>query len=361
MKLHTLTKAFVAGLLASCAVAQLQADVVETTNGTRITGKVAKIDGSVVVISTDFAGDISVKQSDVVSITTEAPLNFRLAGGSVLQGTLSSTGGGAIVVNGTEGTINTTVDKIAATWAPGSLDPEVAALQRGWAYEVAADITGKTGNREQLGTSFSARAVQKTAQDTLQFYAAYDRQMTKEEFVDPADGRTKERKSKSADQFKAGVDYSNNFSGKLSWYARNEGGFDRVKDIELYNVAAVGLGYDFIKKGNQVLTGRAGLSFRYEGYKNPLIEDVKAAGADFGLFHQYDSKNWSLVNRLTWVPIFEDFGDFRAQHESFFELPMANPSWKLRLGLSNDYTSKPAPGVEKMDTTYFARLVLSFK
>jgi hypothetical protein len=347
MKLHTLTKALAASLLASCVVAQLSADVVETSNGTRITGKVAKIDGSVVVVTTDFAGDIKVKQSDVVSITTEAPLNFRLAGGSVLQGTLSSTGGGAVTVTGPEGSISTTVDKLSATWAPGSLDPEILALQRGWSYEIAADITGKTGNREQLGTSFSARAVQKTVQDTLQFYAGYDRQVT--------DG------TKSADQFKAGVDYANNFKGKLSWYARNEGGFDRVKDIELYNVAAVGLGYDFIKKSNQVLTGRAGVAFRYEGYKSPLVEDVKAAGADFGLFHQYDSKNWSMVNRLTWVPIFEDFGDFRAQHESYLELPMANPSWKLRLGVANDYTSKPAPRVDKLDTTYFARLVLSFK
>jgi hypothetical protein len=346
MKLHTLTKALAASLLAACAAAQLSADVVETKNGTRITGKVTKIDGSVVVVTTDFAGDVKVKQSEVVSITTDEALNFRLAGGSVLQGTLSGTGG-AVVVAGSEGTINTTIDKISATWAPGTLDPEILALQRGWSYEVAADITGKTGNREQLGTSFSARAVQKTAQDTLQFYTAYDRQIT--------DG------VKSADQFKAGVDYANNFAGKLSWYARNEGGFDRVKDIELYNVAAAGLGYDFIKKANQVLTGRAGLSFRYQGYKSPLAEDVKAAGADFGLFHQYDAKDWSLVNRLTWVPLFEDVGDFVLAHESYLELPMANPKWKLRLGVSNDYTSKPAPLVDKLDTTYFARLVLSFK
>jgi hypothetical protein len=29
--------------------------------------------------------------------------------------------------------------------------------------------------------------------------------------------------------------------------------------------------------------------------------------------------------------------------------------------VSNDFNSEPAPGVEKLDTTYFARLVLSFK
>jgi hypothetical protein len=352
MKLQTLTQAFVACTVAVCAVAQLSADVVETKSGSRITGKVVQIDGSAVVVSTDFAGDIKVKSSEVVSVTTDAPLNIRLEGGTVIQGTLSSpAGGGTVVVSGPAGTINSSIDKVLVTWAPGTTDPELLALQRGWAYEVSADITGKTGNKTQLGTSFSARAVQKTAQDTLQFYAAYDRQET-------GSGADRE---KSADQFKAGVDYANNFAGRLSWYARNEGGFDRIKDIELYNIAAAGLGYDFIKKPKQLLTGRAGVSFRYEGYKSPLIEDVKAAGLDFGLAHEYTGEFWSLVNRLSWVPLFEDFGNYRAQHESYLELPLADPKWKLRLGVANDFNSEPAPGLDKLDTTYFARLVLSFK
>jgi hypothetical protein len=67
------------------------------------------------------------------------------------------------------------------------------------------------------------------------------------------------------------------------------------------------------------------------------------------------------VNRLSIVPSFEDFANYRATHESFLELPLANPSWKLRLGLANDYNSKPGKGVEKMDTGYFTRLVLSWK
>ncbi|MGC4072783.1 MAG: DUF481 domain-containing protein [Nibricoccus sp.] len=61
------------------------------------------------------------------------------------------------------------------------------------------------------------------------------------------------------------------------------------------------------------------------------------------------------------MPLFEDFANYRFLHESYVELPLADPKWKLRVGLSNDFNSEPAPGLEKMDTTYFARLVLSFK
>jgi len=349
MKLQSFTKALAACTAAFCAVAQLSADVVETKSGSRISGKVVKIDGSSVVVDTDFAGEIKVKQSEVVAITTESPLNIRLEGGTVIQGTLSSSAAdSSVVLSGPEGTINTSVDRIATTWAPGAIDPAVAELQRRWTYELTVDVTGKSGNSEQLGTSFGARAALKTPQDALQFYAAYDRQET--------DGE------KSADQLKAGVDYQNNFAGRLSWYVRNEGGFDRIKDIELYNIAAAGLGYDFIKEPKHTLTGRAGVSFRYEGYKNPATEDVKAAGLDIGLVHEYTSDYWSLVNRISWVPLFEDFANYRLQHESFFELPLADPKWKLRLGVANDYNSEPPVGVEKkLDTTYFARLVLSFK
>jgi hypothetical protein len=236
---------------------------------------------------------------------------------------------------------------VAASWAAGAKDPAVAALERHWGYEAAVDVAGKTGNKEQLGTGFSFRATLAGSGDKLQFYTAYDRQVS--------DG------VKSADQFKAGVDYANNFSGAKSWYVRNEGGFDRVKDIELYDVAAAGLGYDLIKKPKQLLTSRAGVSFRYAGYKNPRTEDVKSAGLDFGLAHRLELTNAALINRLSYVPTFEDFSNFVAVHESLLELPLLSTQWKLRLGVANDYNSKPGRGVERLDTTYFTRLVLNWR
>ena len=208
-------------------------------------------------------------------------------------------------------------------------------------------MTGKSGNREQLGTAASLRATLKAPRDTLQFFTSYDRQ--------EVDG------TKSADQFRAGVDYQNSFSGRTSWYVRDEGGFDRIKDIELYNIAAAGFGYDIIKEPKHILTTRAGISFRYEGYRNPMTEDIKGAGLDLGLVHDYSWENARIVNRLSFVPTYEDFGNYRLTHESFYEIPLTAPSWKLRLGVSNDYNSQPGAGVEKLDTSYFTRLVLNWK
>lgn len=324
----------------------LSADVVETRNGARLVGTVTKIDGTTVTLETEYAGTLSIKQDEVTSVTTEEPLFYRLSGGTVMQGTLRTDAAGQLQIVGGDGTITTQVANVAATWAPGGEDPAVASLRRRWTYEVGVDITGKTGNSEQEGAAVMARATLKTPRDTLEFYAAYNRQVSDD--------------VKSADQFKAGIDYQNNFSGRVSWYVRDEGGFDRIKDIDLYNVAAAGIGYDFLKEPNQTLTGRIGLSYRYEGYGDPAAEDVSSAGLDLGLRHSLTLANGTLNNSLSFVPAFDDFGNYRALHDSSFEMPITASLWKLRIGLSNDYTSEPPSGREELDTTYYTRLILNW-
>jgi hypothetical protein len=258
-----------AAVLLALSGAVLSADVVETKDGSRLVGTVTKIDGGNVTLSTAYAGAITIKQSDVVSISTDAPVAVRLASGTRIEGKVS-TAGGALQIAGADGVISTSVDKVAASWAAGGKDPAIAALERGWAYEAAVDVAGKSGNKSQLGTAFAFRATLAGAQDTLQFYTGYDRQVS--------DG------VKSADQFKAGVDYANNFASHKSWYVRNEGGFDRIKDIELYDVAAAGLGYDFIKDAVALLPKISVLGSRFHFRQLLLLggKDERLTSFDVG-------------------------------------------------------------------------------
>lgn len=327
----------------------LFADSIETKDGSRLNGKVSQVAADAVVISTTYAGDIKIKRGEILSITTDGPINLRLADGQVVTGAIATAGAdGAIAVNNNGVTVATTnLGQVKQSWAPDAKDPEVAARERHWSYEAGMDVTGKTGNSEQIGTSFSFRATLKSSTDMLQLYAGYDRQVTD--------------KQKSTDLFRVGADYSNNFSGRFSWYARDEAGFDRVKDIDLYNTAAAGLGYDIIKSKIDTLTFRAGVSHRYENYGARDSDNLSEMGLDLALINQLVMKTWSMTNRVTYTPAFSDFGNYRIFHESYIELPMASPRWKFRVGVSNDYTSETAADVERLDTTYFARLILSWK
>src|SRR4051812_14522068 len=196
MKPYAFTS-IVATAMFVCAFSALSsfADTVEINNGARIVGKITKIDTGSVTVDTDFAGKITIKQSQVVSIATDAPIAIRLASGTRFDGRVTAASNGTIQIAGSDGTITTSMDKVAASWAAGAVDPMV---ERHWAYEASVDIAGKTGNSEQLGTAAEVRATLTTTQDKLQFYSIYNRQV--------AEG------VKAADQLKVGIDYQNNFA-----------------------------------------------------------------------------------------------------------------------------------------------------
>ena len=340
-KLTRVIAAFTLGCIA------LQADIVETKNGARLTGTVTKVDGGAITLATDYAGTLTIKQSEVVRFETEKPLFIRLAGGTTMEGTVAATPDGKLTVKGKDGTISTSVDKVATTWAPGETDPAVAQLMRKWQYEAAFAIAGKTGNSEELGYVGGLKATLTGPEDTLVLYTAFSYQET--------------NNSKSTDKLIAGVDYSHYLTERMTWYVRDAAGYDNVKDIEFYNVAAGGLGYDFIKNlPKQKLTGRGGLSYRFEDYGNEATEDVRSAGLDLGLNHSYSFRNAKLNNDITYTPSFEDFTNYRVIHDSSLEFPIAGP-WNFRVGINNDYTSQPGEGVEKLDTTYYGKFVLKWE
>jgi hypothetical protein len=209
----------------------------------------------VITLETDYAGELSIKQILVTRITTDHAVAVRFADGTGLIGTISALSADKVRVTGANSSVDLPVGNIAATWSAGEDDPDVVALRRKWSYEANADIGGENGTQRQFSTALGYRAKLVGPLDTFQYYANYARQETNSQV--------------SADQFKAGVDYSDLFTATTSWYVRDEAGFDRVNDITFYDVAASGLGYDFIKVKDEALTGRAGLSYRYDEYTEP--------------------------------------------------------------------------------------------
>ncbi len=328
-----------------CAL-RLSADVVETANGARIVGKITKIHGGVVTLETDYAGEINVKQVLVTKITTDHPVSVRFADGSGIVGVISSPAADRLRITGTAKSIDSPVGNLSATWSAAEEDPDVVALRRKWNYEAAADVTGRSGTNSSLGTSYEFRAKLVGPLDTFQYYTAYNRQETQGAI--------------SADQFKAGADYADNFAAATSWYARDEAGFDRVNDIKLYDVAASGLGYDFIKQKDQTFTGRVGISYRYDEYSTPDTPALSSTGADFELQYLLKTKRWQLSDTITFDPAFQDLGNYIITHEFAFEIPISKALWKLSTGVTNNYNSRPVGGVDKLDTLYFTRLVLSW-
>ncbi|HUG11183.1 MAG TPA: DUF481 domain-containing protein [Opitutaceae bacterium] len=337
-----------------CAAALLatvgaHADTVRTADGSVLVGKILKVDSGNIEIDTAYAGVLKVKQSAVVSFSTDAPVTVRFKGGNTVVGTVAGDSG-EIKVAGASGSASGTIENVTDAWLPGDDSPEVRLMKanaRHWKFEASVDVLGKSGNSDSLAASLGFRTARITPDDKLEFYAAYARA--------EQDGTT------TADQARAGIDYQSMFSSKYSWYVREEIGTDKFQGLDFYSNTAAGIGFDSIKTERQILTFRAGIAYRYETFSNGTTTTVDAPALDLAMIHEYATDTWKIGTRLTFLPTIEDFSDFRLQHESYYETPLAAGPWKIRLGLANDYNSEPLPGKKKLDTTYFTKFVLSWQ
>jgi putative salt-induced outer membrane protein YdiY len=331
---------------ALCCALRLSADVVETKNGARLVGKIISIKNMVVTLTTDYAGELKIKQDQVASITTDKPVAVKLGDGTVVVGVISAPSANKQRITNPEKSVDFVLGSIRSSWAAGEEDPDVVFRRRKWSYEASVDVNGRSGTQDQLTTGYAFRAKLTGPDDTLQYYTNYLRQETEGEV--------------SADQFKVGVDYADTITDGKTWYVRDEGGFDRVNDITLFDVAAAGFGYDFIKDKTEVFTGRAGLSYRYDEYSSPDTPSLSSAGADLELQYGLKFKTSDISDKITFVPAFQDLGNFVLSHEFAFNVPIDKSRWKLSTGVSNTYYSRPAGSTDKLNTLYFARLVLSW-
>jgi hypothetical protein len=149
----------------------VQADTVTLKDGSVIHGKILKIEGGTIALSTGFAGDLAIKQDQVASFETDEPVFVKTKDNSTVLGKVGQKESELTVANAS-GSYATKVDGVKSSWRQGAEDPEVVALRRHWVFEVSTDIAGKSGNSTGLSEALGAVATLKTPTDALKFYAA---------------------------------------------------------------------------------------------------------------------------------------------------------------------------------------------
>jgi putative salt-induced outer membrane protein YdiY len=337
----------------------VSADEVRLKDGTVVKGVINSIEAGTLSIVPGYNADgtgkaFKFKLEDIISFNTDEPLFVGTAAiesksaDNVAYGKVESTSSGIRVITST-GTSTASVAQIKAAWRTPMESPQAKALDklaRKWTLEFATDLRGKTGNSDQIGAAFGFTAVNSGQNDTLTFRTRYNYQRTDN--------------NKSADDLAAGMDYESRFTESLLWYARTNDGYNKLNQIDFFAECAVGGGMVFINKPNQKLETRLGAGYRYEALSDNSERSLPSL--DVGVNYQYSWKWGKLESRLTYMPAVEEFGDYRIKHESYVEFPIAQTHyWRIRMGMSNDYNSRPQPGVKRLDTTYFTRIVLNFK
>ena len=352
MNLSFLSRVMIVSLLCWLAPA-LHADRIELNDGSVVHGKLLSAEGGLFRLETKFAGVMVIAQEHIKSFTTDEPVHVGLKAGTQVLGTVAPAGGG-VAITAADGQMTAAPANVVAIWRPGSDSPEVRAAKeaaakarRSWAYEASAAITGRTGSTDKFAGSVGVKATLEGAEDKLVFFGNVN--------------RAEENGNQTANDWRAGVDYSAFFTGNNVWYARTDLTKDKIKAIDLRSNSAVGLGRKLAKTDRRDTEVRLGLGYIYETYTTGA-RDFESAGLDVALLNE-QMLGWAKMNnRITWTPSFEDFGNYRLVHETTFDLPIASGQfWKLRMGVNNDYQSQPPANVERLDTTYFTALILNWR
>jgi len=342
--------AFAAGITVVFWSVSVPADTVQLDDGSVINGEVQSLASGKVVIQTAFAGKLTIDQEMVTALSTTKEFNFAFESGNVLVGT-ASVKDGKTEVTTAFGPIDVSKDTLAAVWKPGEKSPlgPPPPVPRKWKYELAADVNVKTGNTRSRTLGGSFKATLDGEKDKLMFFATGT--------------QSRENGVKSTDELTVGSDYETMVGDKSSWYVRTKFETDEIALLDLRATAAAGYGQYFLKAPEHVLRGRIGLMYRHASYMDIAdIPNTSSPGLDLGLYHMWQFAEWGkMVNEVTYTPAFEDWHNYQVAHTSTVDMPLGvTGAWALRLGIKQDYSSQPAEDSNRLDTTYFGQVVLSF-
>ena len=343
-------------LLLFLASVLLRADLVVTTDGSRLQGEILSIsvDGNL-TLSTTYAGDLRIPITNVTSIQTDESARLRLDDNRTLTGLLAPAPAPGVLNVGAPPTA-VALATVRHLWRVPEEDPlllaeaKLAETRRmKWTNALGFNLSGASGNTEDFGLGFRLDSSYRNKKHGADLYLSYNKSHKESLTI--------------LDETKTGAEYDNRFSNKLAWYAKTDLETDRLEEIDLRATAATGLKYLFHKTENRSLSLRAGAAFRYEAYEAAALGDLDDPAIDFGIEHSREfSEFLSIQSDVTYVPAFDEFSDYLLTQETALVVPLGKKSpWKLSSGLSNSYVSSPAPGNKGLDLKYYLRLTYSWE
>ena len=146
---------FIASLLGA-GLWPARADTVTLKDGSVIRGKNVHVADGKVIITTGFAGDLSIKQDLVATFETDEPVFVKTKDNSTVNGKVERKDSG-LVVSGASSSYPTNIESIKSSWSQGAEDPDVVALRHHWAMEFTTDIAGTSGNSTGFAGAFRSR------------------------------------------------------------------------------------------------------------------------------------------------------------------------------------------------------------
>ena len=335
------------------------ADQVVLKNADRLTGSITKSDGKVLVIKTDYAGDVTVKFDAIQSITSAGDLNVSLAGKTVV-GPVTTSGEDVVVATRTAGPVEAPKASVTMLRSPAeqaayekSLHP---GLLEGWNGGLNLGFALTRGNSETKNLNIAFNATRKGFHDKLtlytnSIYAAND--------LPTASPHT------TANAIGGGARYDHDFAPRVFGFVNGDFYHDALQHLDLRSTAGGGIGWHAIKHDPTTLDLLAGVNYTHEGYAVPInppnpSKTRNQAGLTLGdAFMHKVGKGTVITQTLFFYPDLSQTGQYRGTF-NFGTVTKLNKWLGWQNSFADIYVSNPPSGTKKNDLQLATGLNVSF-
>ena len=315
------------------------ADEVVMANGDRISGKILAKDEQVLVVRTDYAGEVKIRWIDVVRLQSDEPVWVYLADGTRLNGRLVMGEDKTLAIDAGENMKSGTVPVAEVRFI--NPPPELSGEGVKLSGHANIGFSSSSGNTETEKWYVDAEAVARTRDNryTLGVEAK----------------RSEDNGLETESNWLGYMKYDHFLSKK--WYAYANGNFenDEFKDIQLRTTLGVGSGYQFYETDRTNLSLEGGLSYVNTDFETQEDENYPAARWALKFDHYLFKTQIQFFHTDETYMNVQDTDNIFVRTQTGFRFPLVN---RLNATLQYDYDwdNQPAPGLVKEDRTLRATL-----
>jgi putative salt-induced outer membrane protein YdiY len=220
------------------------ADEILLANGDRLTGKIVRKESDTIVLSTSYAGDVTIRWADIRRITADEPVAVYFEDGSKLTGTVQPAGDGMVIVTSGElASDPTPLAKLRFINPSAEVSGEGAKVTG----HINAGLSSSSGNTQAKKFFLDTEGLIRSRDDRYTFGAralnSYD------------------RGTETESSWLAYGKYDRFFTKKWYGYVNSDFENDKFKDIRLRSTVGLGSGYQFFESEKTNLSLESGLTY----------------------------------------------------------------------------------------------------
>ncbi|MGA8500030.1 MAG: DUF481 domain-containing protein [Candidatus Sulfotelmatobacter sp.] len=340
------------------------ADQITLKNGDRLTGTVVKSDGKVLVLHTEFAGDVTVQFAAITQITTEKAMHVALKNGQTVVGPITTSDGNLKVAGKNGAPVEAPKDTVVAIRNDADqLAYEKAlhpSLLEGWngAANVGFSLTRGNSQTENLSLAFTAARATKNDKLSLYTNAVYGTN----QLATP---------STTANTENGGIRYDRNINPRAFGFVSADFSSNALQDLNLRSVGSVGFGDHAIKNDRTTLDLLAGGNFTDENYSEPADLTATPPTPAMKVIHNYGAltlgeelthklgKSTVLTEKLYFYPNLSETGEYRGTFDLGW-VTKVNKWLGWQNAFSDIYVSNPPEGTKQNDIVITTGLNVTF-